>query len=170
MRPSRDRVKTALLVLALLGLTLGLGLRLAGRDSAAQFVWTAGVAPVLAALLVEIVVSLRRGDVGLDIVAALSMARALGCRRDAGRRRRRADVRGRPVPGELRRGPRPPRDDARCWPAFRARAMRYAATALEEVPLDAIVPGDRLLIRPGDVVPVDGAVGAGRRRCSTSRR
>ena len=33
--------------------------------------------PVLGALLIEIVASLRRGDVGLDIVAALSMTGAL---------------------------------------------------------------------------------------------
>ena len=33
--------------------------------------------PVLLALLIEIVTSLRRGDLGLDIVAALSMTAAL---------------------------------------------------------------------------------------------
>ena len=36
--------------------------------------------------------------------------------------------------------------------------MRYRDGGLEEVPLEAISPGDRLLIRHGDVVPVDGEV------------
>lgn len=34
-------------------------------------------------------------------------------------------------------------------------ATRHRGGALEEVPLDDTVPGDRLLIRQGDVVPVD---------------
>jgi cation transport ATPase len=41
------------------------------------FAWAAGVLPVLAGLLVEIVRSLSKGEVGLDIVAALSMSAAL---------------------------------------------------------------------------------------------
>jgi P-type E1-E2 ATPase len=37
-------------------------------------------------------------------------------------------------------------------------ATRHWNGGLEEVPLDDIMPGDRLLIRQGDVVPVDGTV------------
>src|SRR3569623_1237795 len=40
-------------------------------------------------------------------------------------------------------------------------AIRHGACALEEVPLDLVLPGDRLLVRQGDVVPVDGAVASG---------
>jgi P-type E1-E2 ATPase len=40
-------------------------------------------------------------------------------------------------------------------------AVRHRNGVLEEVGLDAIVPGDRLLIRQGDVVPVDGTVASG---------
>ena len=40
-------------------------------------------------------------------------------------------------------------------------AMRYHDGELAEVPLDAILPGDRLLIRRGDVVPADGVVDRG---------
>jgi P-type E1-E2 ATPase len=39
-------------------------------------------------------------------------------------------------------------------------ATRHINGALEDVPLDAVAPGDRLLIRQGDVVPVDGTVGS----------
>src|SRR3974390_3688514 len=40
-------------------------------------------------------------------------------------------------------------------------AMRHLDGQLEEVALDLISPGNRLLIRRGDVVPVDGAVAEG---------
>jgi heavy metal translocating P-type ATPase len=40
-------------------------------------------------------------------------------------------------------------------------ALRHRDGRLDEVKLDLIMPGDRLLIRQGDVVPVDGAVAAG---------
>src|SRR3569833_3635653 len=43
----------------------------------------------------------------------------------------------------------------------RRTAIRHRAGALEEVPLDLILPGARLLVRQGDVVPVDGCVAAG---------
>ena len=59
------------------GLAAGLVARAGVAPGAADLIWTAATLPVLAALLVEIVTSLRRGDVGLDIVAALSMTAAL---------------------------------------------------------------------------------------------
>src|SRR5262245_13637051 len=72
-----DRLKTALLLVALSGLVTGLVLYFSQRPDLAQTVWLMGVVPVLAALLVEILRSLWRGEVGLDIVAALSMSSAL---------------------------------------------------------------------------------------------
>jgi heavy metal translocating P-type ATPase len=155
--PFHDRLKVALLAVAMLGLLSGSGLWLAGHPDIAARVWTAGVLPVLAALIVEIIRSLWRGEVGLDIVAALSMSAALifGETLAAGvvavmysggtflesyaegrARREMSDL--------LSRVPR--------------SATRHRAGALEEVPLDAIEPGDRLLIRQGDVAPVDGTL------------
>jgi heavy metal translocating P-type ATPase len=157
MRPSRDRVKTALLVLALLGLSLGLGLRLAGRDPAAQVAWTAGVAPVLAALLVEIVVSLRRGEVGLDIVAALSMASALAVGETLAAAVVALMYAGGGFLESFAEG-RARREMRDLLSRVPHSATRYADGALEEIPLDAVAPGDRLLIRQGDVAPVDGEV------------
>ena len=40
-------------------------------------------------------------------------------------------------------------------------ATRHRSGGLEEVPLDAIIPGERLLIRQGDVAPLDGTVAQG---------
>lgn len=55
----------------------GLAFCFGGRTDIADLVWIAGVVPALAALVVEILRSLRSGEVGLDIVAALSMSAAL---------------------------------------------------------------------------------------------
>ena len=40
-------------------------------------------------------------------------------------------------------------------------AIRHGHDGLEEVPIEMLVAGDRILIRQGEVVPVDGIVGAG---------
>jgi hypothetical protein len=69
-----DRIKIGLLGLALASLVAGFAPHVAGLESQARLVWGAGVAPVLAALMVEIARILQRGEVGLDMVAALSMS------------------------------------------------------------------------------------------------
>ncbi|MGN6582324.1 MAG: heavy metal translocating P-type ATPase, partial [Rhizobiaceae bacterium] len=74
---SADRLKTRLLLVALAGIVTGLALHFFGNADIAGLARTLGVLPVLAALLVEILRSLLRGEVGLDIIAALSMLAAL---------------------------------------------------------------------------------------------
>jgi heavy metal translocating P-type ATPase len=149
-----------LVAIAASGIALGFALRLFGYSEWSSPVWAAATVPVLAALLAEIVTSLRRGDVGLDIVAALSMSAALVFGEHlaaavvalmysggqylesfAERRARRE------MTALLARAPR--------------SALRYQDGDLEEIGLDSIRPGDRLLVRQGDVVPVDGVVAEG---------
>lgn len=77
-RTGSDRFKTAILLVSAAGLIAGLGVYVEGDAEIATLVWFAGVVPALATLLVEIVRSIGRGEVGLDIVAALSMTAALG--------------------------------------------------------------------------------------------
>lgn len=153
-----DRLKTALLGVAVVGLVGGLLLAYAmDRPDLASTTWTIGVVPVLAALLVEILRSLTLGEVGLDIVAALSMTSALmfgetlaaavvAVMYSSGtflesfaEGRARQEMRD-----LLSRVPR--------------TATRHLDGRLEDVPLDQIAPGDRLLIRQGDVLPVDGTI------------
>ncbi len=66
----RDRVKIALLAWSLGGLLLGLAVRFGVGPALAGPVWLLAVLPVLGALVIEILRSLRKGEVGLDIVAA----------------------------------------------------------------------------------------------------
>jgi len=152
-----DRLQTMLLAMALAGLVAGLGLHFGGRADVAHPVWFAGVVPVLAALAVEIFRSLARGEVGLDIVAALSMSAAL----IFGETLAAAVVAVMYSGGTFLEG----FAEGRARREMRALLARVPRTAtrhrnggLEEVPLDAIAPGDRLMIRQGDVVPVDGRI------------
>ena len=104
--------------------------------------------------------SLRRGEVGLDIVAALSMTAALAVGENLA-----AIVVALMYSGGQYLEAFAERHARREMTAILSRvprtAVRYRNGVLEEVGLEAIVPGDRLLIRQGDVVPVDGTVASG---------
>lgn len=153
-------IRSFLVAVPAVGLVLGVAFSWSGRTDWAAFIWVAFTVPVLLVLLVEIVTSLRRGEVGLDIVAALSMTAAIAFGEElaavvvalmyaggqnlesfAERRARRE------MTALLDRVPR--------------TAVRHRNGELEEVGLESIVAGDRLLVRQGDIVPVDGAVAAG---------
>jgi heavy metal translocating P-type ATPase len=142
------------------GLALGFAARLAGFGVGAEAIWAAVTVPVLLALAVEIVASLRRGDVGLDIVAALSMTAALAF----GEELAAAIVALMYAGGQFLEAyaeRRARRDMTALLSRVPRTAMRHRDGRLEEVALDVILPGDRLLIRRGDVVPVDGTVADG---------
>jgi len=66
-----------LLLIAASGLLAGLILLSIDSVALASLIWTFATLPILATLLLQAFRSLRRGDFGLDILAALSMAFAL---------------------------------------------------------------------------------------------
>ena len=153
-------LRPILVALSAAGLALGLALRLFGQEEWAAWVWGAFTVPVLLALLIEIVLKLRSGEVGLDIVAALSMTAALVFGEELA-----AVVVALMYAGGQYLESFAERHARREMTALLARvprtAVRHRDGELEEVPLDAITPGDRLLVRRGDVVPVDGTVARG---------
>ena len=156
-RTSGDRIKVALLCIALAGLGGGFVLQLGGNPALGQVAWAAGVVPVLAALVAEILRSLRRGEVGLDIVAALSMSAALVFGETLAAAVVALMYSGGTFLESFAEGRA--RSEMRDLLARVPRsATRHRDGGLEEVALDAIAPGDRLLIRQGDVVPVDGQI------------
>jgi heavy metal translocating P-type ATPase len=158
--PSDFIVRSLLVGLPAFGLALGFALPLLGYPEVQDWVWAAFTVPVLFALFYEIVSSLRRGEVGLDIVAALSMAAALAIGENLA-----AIVVALMYSGGQYLEAFAERHARREMTAILARvprsAVRHRNGALQEVALEAIVPGDRLLIRQGDVVPVDGTVAGG---------
>jgi len=150
-------IRPLLAFLVAIGIVAGFAVRLAGLTAWSGTIWAAVTMPVLLALLAEIVLSLRRGDVGLDIVAALSMTAALA----VGEELAAAIVALMYAGGQYLEAfaERQARHEMTALLSRVPRtAMRHRDSQLEEVALDLILPGDRLLIRRGDVVPVDGTV------------
>lgn len=152
-----DRWNIVLLVIALTGLLSGGGFWLAGLPALAEYAWIGGVVPVLLALIVEIFRSLKRGDFGLDIVAALSMSAALLF----------GETLAAAVVALMYSGGTLLETFAEVRARREMRALlshvprtttRQTNGSLEEVPLEAVEPGDLLLIRRGEVAPVDGTV------------
>ena len=152
-----DRLNVALLGVALLGLVSGLVLLLAGQPDLSKFAWAAGVIPVLAALCVEIVRSLWEGEVGLDIVAALSMSAALLFGEALAAAVVALMYSGGTFLESFAQG-RARREMSDLLSRVPRTATRHRNGGLDEVPLDDIAPGELLLIRQGDIAPVDGTV------------
>jgi heavy metal translocating P-type ATPase len=160
MRRYLEYVEFALLITTVAGLGSGAIAAWSGASHLASLAWWMGTVPVLMALTFEIVRSLSRGDFGLDVIAALSMTSALAIGEPlaanvvalmyAGgnllerfaERRARAEM-----TGLLERVPR--------------TAVRRTGTGLETVAIGTIVAGDIVLVRQGEVVPVDGRLAAG---------
>jgi heavy metal translocating P-type ATPase len=135
-------------------------LALAGIEPAARWVWATGIAVALLPLSISVARSMRRGDLGVDVIALLAMAGALAlgemlagavialmlsggnALEDAAGRRARREL-----TALLERAPR--------------IAHRRRDGELEEIPVDALAPGDIVVVRPGEVLPVDGVVAAG---------
>ncbi len=152
-----NRLKTILFAIAALGLICGGVLWLAGIADLAAWVWTAGVLPILAALIFDIARSLAKGEIGLDIVAALSMSAAL----IFGETLAAAVVALMYAGGTFLES----FAEGRAWREMQSLLSRVARTAtlyrdglLQEVPLEEIIPNDLLLIRQGEVAPVDGTL------------
>ncbi|MGO4910292.1 heavy metal translocating P-type ATPase [Pseudorhodobacter sp. W20_MBD10_FR17] len=154
---SSDRLKTGLLLFAVAGLLSGIALYVAGRVEMAGIAWFVGVVPVLVALLVEILRSLWQGEVGLDIVAALSMTAALAFDETLAAAVVAVMYSGGTFLESFAEG-RARREMHDLLSRVPRTATRHRNGGLEDVPLGDIELGDLLLIRQGDVVPVDGLV------------
>lgn len=152
-----DRLKSALLLLAVAGLVIGLAFYLADEARIASLIWIAGVVPVLASLVIEILRSLSRGEVGLDIVAALSMTAALVFGENLAAAVVAVMYSGGTFLESFAEG-RARREMHALLSRVPRTATRHRDDGLEDIPIDEILPGDRLLIRQGDVVPVDGTL------------
>jgi heavy metal translocating P-type ATPase len=145
--------------LAIAGFGLLIGGILWGADDlqAAALVWSWATVPVLVRLVAQIVISLSRGDVGLDVVAVLSMSAAL--------------LFGEPLAGNVvalmytsgqllerfAQG-RARREMTALMGRVAHTAICYDGDVLKEIPIASIKPADRLLIRQGEVLPVDGRI------------
>ena len=156
-----SRLKLLLVIVSAAGLAAGFLAPLVGAGAWQRTAWGVAAAIVLVFLAREIFTSLRRGEFGLDIVAALSMSGALyfgetlaaavvslmysggQLLEDFAEARARSEMNM-----LLGRAPK--------------RALRYLDGQLAEVDIEELVPGDRILVRQGEIVPVDGKVISGK--------
>jgi cation transport ATPase len=147
--------RLGLVLVAVTGLAAGGVAMLAGSPGAASVIWSAATLPILFALAVEIVTSLRRGSVGLDLVAALSMTAALLFGEALA-----ANVVGLMYAGgqllEQYAEGRAKRELTALLGRVPRTAMRKRDGALQEVPIGELLAGERILVRSGDTLPVDG--------------
>ena len=147
----------ALLALTASGLAAGLLLWLAGAAPAGDAVWAAVGICGAAYALWAMAEAFRRGRIGVDVIALLAVAGALVV----------GELLAAAVISVMLTSGRA----LEAWAAGRARrdlhalleraprtARRYRDRALESVPLETVVPGDLLLVAPGELVPVDGTV------------
>jgi len=154
---SKRLLNLALLVLAATGLAAGLGARWLGRADWAAWLMLAGTVPVLLAVLLDSLTSLMRREVGLDIIALLSIGGAIALGEYVA-----AGVIGLMLSGgralESFAEARARREISALLARVPRTANRYVDGELASVPLDSVAPGDRLLVRAGEAVPVDGVV------------
>jgi heavy metal translocating P-type ATPase len=146
---------TVFLALSVVGIATGGAFRLAGSAHAADLAWAITTAVGLVPIVWEVVAGVARRQPGVDVIAVLAMGGALALGEylagavialmlATGRSLEEfADTRAhRELSALLERAPR--------------TAHRYAGAELRSISIEEVGPGDRLLVKRGEVVPVDG--------------
>jgi heavy metal translocating P-type ATPase len=150
-------LRWALVTIAIAGLAAGIFAHFASRPALADLCWTLATAPVIAGLALSMLRDILAGRFGVDAIALVSMSAALAL--------------GQPLAGAvvalMYSGGNVLEEIAvaRAEHGLRSlldRAPRVAhrrvEDGIEDVPVGGITIGDRLLVRAGEVVPVDGVV------------
>lgn len=157
LQPTRLRESLPVLLagLALLCLVGGGILYIAEYPDLAAKAWFVGGAAVLVVLVIDILRALLNGRMGVDAIAALSIGVGLAL----GENLAAAIVAVMYAGGQLLESfaeGRARRDMTALLGRVSRTAMLYRGTSLESVSIEALKPQDRILVRKGEVVPVDG--------------
>src|SRR6266702_6640421 len=155
--PFERVLRWTLVAIAVTGLAAGIAARAAGRSDLADLCWWLATAPVVAGLAVSIVRDFLVGRLGVDAIALLSMSAAL--------------VLGQPLVGavvalmysggnvlEEIAIARAEHDLRSLVDRAPRQAHRRIGEEIEQVPIETVSVGDQLLVRAGEIVPVDGVV------------
>ena len=146
----------------------GTALWLGGRPDAARVLWTCVLVITGSPLIWRTIRDARRGRFATDIVASLAIATAVAVLQ--------------PLSGLIIVLMQSGGEALERYAAGRASAAvraleeaapriahRVAGDRVDDVPVGDVVPGDVLLVRPGDLVPCDGEVTDGRSELDASR-
>ena len=154
---SERSFRRALIAIALAGLILGFAARIAGRSDLAGWCWVGGTVPVVLGLLVSIVRDFLAGRMGVDSVALVSMSGAIAL----------GEALAGIVIAIMYAGGNVLEDIAvthaeRDLRALIDRAPRIAHrkvdSAICDIPIEDVAVGDIVLVRAGEVIPVDGII------------
>ncbi len=152
-------VRWSLVAIAVIGLAAGTATQVVGQQHLAHLAWSLATAPVLLALAASIIRDLRSGRLGVDAVALLSMTAALL----VGESLAGAVVALMYAGGNVLEDfavSRAEHDQHSLLDRAPRLAHRRADGGAKDVPVASIVVGDKLLVRAGEVIPVDGIVEA----------
>jgi heavy metal translocating P-type ATPase len=143
--------------LTVLGLASGAAAWLAGHHNLADHLWRITIILVLVPLALDIVASLRRRELGVDAIALLAMAGALAFGENLA-----GAVVALMLSGgemlEIYAGARARKELSSLVERAPRVVHRYEEDRLADPPIESVRPGDRLLVKPGEIVPVDGVV------------
>jgi heavy metal translocating P-type ATPase len=150
-------LRWTLVAIASIGLAAGIGAHAFGRSDLADLFWWLATAPVVAGLAVSIARDFLAGRLGVDAIALVSMSAALGL--------------GQPLAGAvvalMYSGGNVLEDIAVARAEHDLRSLvdrapreahRRVGDRIEEIPVSSVAIGDRLLVRAGEIIPVDGVL------------
>ena len=150
-------LRRALIFVALGGLVLGLLAWSIGLGAWANWIWAAGTAPVVIGLLISMIRDFMAGRMGVDAIAFVSMSAAIVLGENL------AGV----VVAVMYAGGNALEDFAvaraeRDLKSLIDRAPRIAhrrqGSSIDDIPIEQVVVGDVILVRAGEVIPIDGII------------
>jgi heavy metal translocating P-type ATPase len=154
---SERNLRRLLIVVSLGGLVLGLLVWASGRADLAAWLWAGGTIPVIAGLLVSMIRDLLAGRLGVDAIAFISMSTAIAL----GENLAAAVVAVMYAGGNVLEDFAVARaeHDLRLLVDRAPRiAHRREGSTIADIAVEKVVVGDTILVRAGEVIPVDGII------------
>ncbi|MDG4853698.1 MULTISPECIES: heavy metal translocating P-type ATPase [unclassified Mesorhizobium] len=149
-------LRRVLLTTAILGLVLGLGVWRSGIGPLSpNTIWTAATLPVVVTLAISILRDFWIGRIGVDAIAVVSMSAALLLGQTLAAVVVAIMYAGGTVLEDLARG-RAERNLRALTDRAPRVAHRKSGSGAETIPVSQVTVGDELLVRAGELLPVDG--------------
>ena len=148
---------TLFLAVTLVALLVGLVAWLVGASGVADVAWATGAVIAVVPTTVSIVATIRARRPGVDVIAVLALVGTLA----VGEYAAGAVIAVMVATGRLletRAASRAERDLRNLLTKAPQVVHRYDGDTLTDPPLADVGPGDRLLVKPGEIVPVDGRI------------
>jgi heavy metal translocating P-type ATPase len=149
--------RRTLVLIAVGGLLLGLLAWSLGRSDLANWCWAGGTIPVVIGLLVSMIRDFLAGRLGVDAVAFVSMAGALGLGQNLAGIVIAVMYAGGNVLEDFAVA-RAERDLRSLIDRAPKIAHRRIALTIEDVSIEQVAIGDDILVQAGEVIPVDGVI------------